>query len=160
MADRRPRELETLDRQTRDDMAREYSPPSVLPEVNPEPGYKFKWVATHVLGQYDPSNASRNMRDGWVPVAAADHPECQMAANNKGHIEIGGLLLCKNTTDQVARRDAYYEVQARNQGDSVKAQFMRQEDARMPLFSESRIDVARGGGDNSPRAGKFGSGAK
>ena len=67
MAERTPREIETREKSTR---AMQYTPPSTLPEPNPEPGYVFRWVATHVLGSADPANVSKKMRDGWIPVKA------------------------------------------------------------------------------------------
>ena len=148
MADeRRLREQETRDQSTRSAIEAsesDYVPPSVLPDITPEPGFRFKWVATHVLGQYDPTNAARNARDGWTPVEAKDHPELASCKNNKGLIEIGGLLLCKCPESQVLRRDKYYAQQAFNQQQAVQAQFMRGSDPRMPLFSESKVDVVKG----------------
>ena len=147
----RPRELDTRVKQTREQhritreqLAAEYSPPSTLPELPHEPGFKWKWVATHVLGQYDPTSASRSFRDGWEPVKAETVPQFAYLKNSKGLIEIGGLLLCRAPADKIARRDAYYEQQSINQSASVEAQFMRNSDPRMPLFSESRVTVSRG----------------
>jgi len=67
---------ENTSRDPRDTMSREksaravYVPPTSLPDPTPEPGYLFRWVATHVLGQSDPTNVSRKMREGWEPVIA------------------------------------------------------------------------------------------
>jgi hypothetical protein len=147
----RPRDLDTRAKNSREQqklqreqLAAEYSPPSTLPELPEVPGMKWKWVATHVLGQYEPTSASRSFRDGWEPVKADAYPQLAYLKNGKGLIEIGGLLLCQCPADKVARRDAYYEQQSINQSRSVEAQFMRNSDPRMPLFSESRHTVTRG----------------
>jgi hypothetical protein len=135
---------------TRDKSARYvYKPSSTLPDPTPEPGYTFRWIATHVLGQADPTNVSRKMRDGYEPVKAVDHPEMMVAGNEKtGNIEIGGLMLCKIATERAAAMSEYYNGQAQNQMDSVDNNFMRQNDPRMPLFADRKSTVTRGGFGN------------
>jgi hypothetical protein len=149
----------TQNRTPRDLVSREktaravYVPPTSLPDPTPEPGIVFRWIATHVLGQADPTNVSRKMREGWEPVKAVDHPEMQLFGNNAtGNVEIGGLMLCKMSEEQARARDDYYSAQAQNQMDSVDNHFMRNNDSRMPLFSERKSTTSRGGG--------FGSGSK
>ena len=123
-----------------------YTPSSTLPDPTPEPGYTFRWIATHVLGQTDPTNVSRKMRDGYEPVKAVDHPEMMVAGNEKtGNIEIGGLMLCKIPTERANAMSDYYNGQAQNQMDSVDNNFMRQNDPRMPLFADRKSTVTRGG---------------
>ena len=123
-----------------------YTPSSTLPDPTPEPGYTFRWIATHVLGQADPTNVSRKMRDGYEPVKAVDHPEMMVAGNEKtGNIEIGGLMLCKFPTERAIAMSDYYNGQAQNQMDSVDNNFMRQNDPRMPLFADRKSTVTRGG---------------
>jgi hypothetical protein len=129
-----------------------YVPPTNLPDPTPEPGYVYRWVATHVLGQSEVTNVSRRMREGWEPVKAADHPELMLLGNEKsGNVEIGGLMLCKIAREKAEARDEYYNQQAQNQMESVDNSFMRQNDSRMPLFAERKSSSTRGG---------FGSGSK
>ena len=146
-------------RQNRDTVSRDktaryvYTPSSTLPDPTPEPGYVYRWIATHIMGQADPTNVSRKMRDGWVPVKAVDHPELMLEANEKtGNVEIGGLMLCKQPSEQAKARDEYFNKQAQDQMDSVDNHFMRNNDPRMPLFSDRKSTVSRGAG--------FGSGSK
>ena len=146
---RTPRDLESRAKQAR----AVYVPPTSLPDPTPEPGIVFRWIATHVLGQADPTNVSRKMREGWEPVKAVDHPEMQLFGNAAtGNVEIGGLMLCKMSKEQADARDEYYNKQAQNQMDSVDNHFMRNNDPRMPLFSERKSTTSRGAG--------FGSGSK
>jgi hypothetical protein len=129
-----------------------YVPPTNLPDPTPEPGYVYRWVATHVLGQSEVTNVSRRMREGWEPVKAADHPELMLLGNEKtGNVEIGGLMLCKIAKEKADARDEYFNQQAQNQMESVDNSFMRQNDSRMPLFAERKSSSTRGG---------FGSGSK
>lgn len=137
---RTPRDLESRAKQART----EYVPPSNLPDPNPEPGYVFRWVATHVLGEADNTNVSKKMREGWVPVKAEDHPEMQLMATPSGNIEIGGLMLCKMPVEMAKARDAYYAKQAQAQMESVDNTFMRNNDPRMPLFTERKSSTSRG----------------
>ena len=142
------------DNVSRDKQARAvYVPPTALPDPTPEPGYVYRWVATHVLGQAEPTNVSRKMRDGWEPVKAADHPELMITGNAAtGNVEIGGLMLCKMPAERARSRDDYYDQQAQNQMESVDNHFMRNNDSRMPLFADRKSSTSRGAG--------FGSGSK
>ena len=146
-------------RTPRDNVSREkqaravYVPPTALPDPIPEPGYVYRWVATHVLGQHEPTNVSRKFRDGWEPVKAADHPELMITGSEKtGNVEIGGLMLCKMSSERARSRDDYYDQQAQNQMESVDNHFMRNNNPMMPLFAEKKSSVSRGAG--------FGSGSK
>ena len=149
----------TQDRTNRDLKSREktaravYVPPSALPDPTPEPGMVYRWIATHILGQADPTNVSKKMREGWVPVKAADHPELMLLGSEKtGNVEIGGLMLCKMSKEQAQSRDDYYNNQAQTQMESVDNHFMRNNDPRMPLFADRKSSSSRGAG--------FGSGSK
>ena len=147
MADTRtPRDLVSREKTAR----AVYVPPSALPDPTPEPGWSYRWVATHVHGQVTPTFSLR-MREGWVPVKAADHPECMVQGNKEGNIEIGGLMLCKMPTELVKKRKAYYDQQAQQQMESVDNSFLRQSDSRMPLFSEKSSSTSRS---------RFGNGSK
>ena len=150
MADpRTPRDLVSRDKTARP----VYVPPSALPDPTPEPGYVYRWIMTHLLGEANPTNVSRKMREGWVPVKAVDHPELMLVGSDKtGNVEIGGLMLCKMATELAKSRDEYYNTQAQNQMDSVDNHFMRNNDPRMPLFADRKSTASRGQG--------FGSGSK
>jgi hypothetical protein len=138
---RAPRETETRAEEVRDES---YVPPSTLPVPNPEQGMTFHWVATHVMGVADPTNVSKRLREGWVPVKAIDHPELELPANAAGNIEIGGLMLCKMPTTKVLARNQYYADQARKQMQSVDSALMRNNDPRMPLFVQRKTKTTRG----------------
>jgi hypothetical protein len=127
-----------------------WRPPETLPSPTPQAGYVFRWIRTSMMGQIDPTNASAKFREGWEPVKADDHPELMYMADPntkyKGNVEIGGLLLCKAPEEMVKQREAYYAQQAKNQVESVDNNFMRQNDARMPLFSERKSTSSFGRG--------------
>jgi hypothetical protein len=142
---RTPRELNSREKTAR----AVYVPPSTLPDPTPEPGYVYRWIATHVLGQADPTNVSKKLREGWEPVKATDHPELMLLGNKNGNVEIGGLMLCKMSKELAQSRDEYYAKQAKAQMESVDNSFMRNNDPRMPLFSEKKSSTSRGVGFGS-----------
>ena len=141
---RTPRELVSREKTAR----AVYVPPSTLPDPTPEPGYVYRWIATHVLGQADPTNVSKKLREGWEPVKATDHPELMLLGNKNGNDEIG-LMLCKMSKELAQSRDEYYAKQAKAQMESVDNSFMRNNDPRMPLFSEKNSSTSRGVGFGS-----------
>jgi hypothetical protein len=148
MSTRTPRELETREKNTR----YVYRPASALPEPSPESGFRFRWVATTVFGQDNATNMSQKLREGWVPVKAEDYPELQLRGNKDGNVEIGGLLLCKAPEEMVIAKKEYMANKASQNMESVDNHFMRNNDARMPLFKESKSSVSKGAG--------FGNGTK
>lgn len=147
MADNRvSRDLTARDKE----MRAVYTPPSTLPDPLPQPGYVYRWIATHVMGQAEPTNVSKKMREGWEPVKAEDHPELMLAGHAKtGNVEVGGLMLCKMPVEKARARDAYFAQQAQSQMESVDNHFLRNNDPRMPLFSDRKTSVSRGGGFGS-----------
>ena len=129
-----------------------WAPASLLPDPAPSKDWKFRWVRTSVTGQADPMNVSAKLREMWVPVKAEDHPELQMyndpasTSRFKGNIEVGGLLLCKAPINMVEQRNAYFSNQTQQQIEAVDNTFMRQADARMPLYKERKSAVSFGRG--------------
>jgi hypothetical protein len=143
---RTPRELQTREKDTR--AAYVYTPPSNLPSPLPQPGYEFRWIMTHLLGQQQSVHVSRQLREGWVPVKSVDHPELQIPGNKEGNVEHGGLMLCKAPSEFVDARNAHYAKQAKAQVESVDNNFLRSQDQRMPtMFSERDSKVSFGSGN-------------
>jgi hypothetical protein len=140
------------DLSTREVMERpkQWMPPKLLPDPNPEEGYAFRWIRIASLGKDDPTNYSSKLAEGWEPVKASDHPEIRLfnasAAKFPDSIEVGGLLLCKTPVEFTEQRDAYYRQQAESQMQSVDNTFMRENDPRMPMFKERKSTVSFGKG--------------
>ena len=128
------------------EMRYEYTPSSALPDPREDPKYTYRWVATHVMGLLDPMNASKRFRDGWEPCKAEDHPELFTPGNKDGNVEIGGLMLCRMPKERVQARARYYAQQNEAQMASVDNNFMRNNNAKMPLFSEKNSETTRGSG--------------
>jgi hypothetical protein len=145
--DRTPREMEARTTETR---PAAWAPPDLLPEPRPEPGFTFRWIRTSSMGEADPTNVSRQFREGWVPVRAEDHPELMLMANPTtrfvGNVEVGGLLLCKIPASTLQQRADYYANLTAQQMHSVDNNFMRESDNRMPLFRERNSKTTFGRG--------------
>ena len=144
---RAPRTLESREVEER---PKRWMPPQLLPDPNEEPGYAFRWIRISSLGKDDATNISGKLREGWEPVKASDHPEIRLFNSGQNRfpdsIEVGGLLLCKTPVEFTEQRDAYYRNQAESQMHSVDNNFMRESDARMPLFNERKTTVTFGKG--------------
>ncbi len=134
------RENETRAAKTRN---KSWTPPSLLPTPDPEPGYSFRWVRTGSRGTLDNKNISSRFREGWEPVNANDHPELKLVSDSHGKqfadgVEIGGLLLCKIDTAKVKARNEYFNARAEQQMQSVDNNYLRESDPRMPLLKPER----------------------
>jgi len=106
------------------------------------PGIAYRYIRTSTFGDTDVKNVSSRFREGWVPVKAEDHPELEVLRDPeskfKDGIEIGGLLLCQTSTDNVDQRNKYYGDRAQAQMDSVDQAYLRANDPRMPLSKPER----------------------
>jgi len=141
------RELETRTIQER---PKQWQQPELLPEPNKEVGYSYRWIRVSTYNTADPRSLSSKVREGWEPVPIEEQPQFRLLADPnsrfKENIEIGGLLLCKTPTDFVVQRNAFFTRQTQAQTDAVDNNFMRQSDARMPLFKESKSSSSFGKG--------------
>ena len=130
--------------------AEAWRPPETLPMPEDRPGWKHRYVRISTMGTADPSNISSKLREGYEPCKAEDYPELMMHATVegrfKGSIEIGGLLLCRIPEEFLKQRADYYDKQNKSQIDSVDNNFLRENDPRMPLFSERKTKVTFGSG--------------
>lgn len=146
----RPRVQDT--RQKAERVATTWRPANDLPEPTPQPGWVFRWIRTAYMNNPDPRNVSTARREGWVPCLAKDHPEIDLTfdtrANpgNNQNIEIGGLMLCKLPIEVAEQREMYFQNATRAQTESVDRNVMRENDARMPLFSDRNSKVSFGSG--------------
>jgi hypothetical protein len=147
MANRTPRENETRSSAERPNF---WQPPNLLPDPNPKEGVVYRWIRTATLGQSDSPNVSTRFREGWEPVPAADVPELQLVPDKNsrfpGNVEVGGLLLCRNSVENVEARNEYYRNLARQQIEAADNQLMRENDPRMPLHVERNSQVSFGSG--------------
>jgi hypothetical protein len=116
--------------------------PSMLPVPEPKPGIEYRWIRTSTLGQSDNTNVSSRFREGWTPVRAEDHPNLQVVSDIDSrftdNIEVGGLLLCQNSTENVQARRDEQTRQAASQMQAVDNSYLRNSDPRMPVLNPER----------------------
>jgi hypothetical protein len=129
---------------------KQWMQPELLPEPDKQPGYSYRWIRVSTLNKADPRNLSAKFREGWEPVSVEEQPKFRLLADPdsrfKDNIEVGGLLLCKTPTDFVDQRNAHFAKVTQSQTDAVDNSFMRQSDARMPLFQERKSSSSFGKG--------------
>lgn len=128
-----------------------WAPAALLPEFLKKAGWAYRWVRTSMAGQADAMNVSSKMREGWEPVQLADHPELFLSLNadskHSGAVEMGGLMLCKTPEEFVEQRNAHYNRATQSQTEAVDNSFMKDNDARMPLFKEKKSSTSFGKGN-------------
>ena len=141
------RELTTRAAQER---PKQWMQPELLPEPDKESGYSYRWIRVSTMNNADPRNLSAKLREGWEPVAIEEQPKFRLLADPnsrfKDNIEVGGLLLCKTPTEFVQQRNDHFAKVTQSQTDAVDNSFMRQSDARMPLFQERKSSSSFGKG--------------
>jgi hypothetical protein len=148
MAEKRvDRELETRAIVER---PKQWMQPELLPEPDKQAGYRYRWIRVSTNNMADPRNLSAKLREGWEPVPVEEQPKFRLLADPnsrfKDNIEIGGLLLCKTPSDFVDQRNDHFAKVTQSQTDAVDNSFMRQSDARMPLFRERKSSSSFGKG--------------
>ena len=148
MDNRKNRDIETRDEL--DVRTKTWAPPSLLPEFKKQPGWAYRWVRVTLANEPDARNASSKMREGWEPVKHSEHPEIKLTSNPnsqyKDAVEVGGLILCKMPQEMVDQRNAYYKDKADGQAKAVDNSFMKENDPRMPLFSDKKSTKSFGKG--------------
>lgn len=139
-----------LDERSTKERPKQWTRPEVLPEPTKEAGYTYRWIRVSMLGQSDARNVSSKLREGWEPVRIEEQPQFKMLVDPdsrfKDNIEVAGLLLCKMPDEMAKQRNDYYAQQSKAQIESVDNNFMRENDQRMPLFSEKRTSTSFGKG--------------
>jgi len=129
---------------------KQWAQPELLPEPDKQPGFNYRWIRVSTMNNADPRNLSAKLREGWEPVAIEEQPKFRLLADPqsryKDNIEVGGLLLCKTPTEFVQQRNDHFAKVTQSQTDAVDNSFMRQSDARMPLFQERKSSSSFGKG--------------
>ena len=141
------RELETRSNKER---PKQWQRPETLPQPIKQPGYAYRWIRVSIANQADARNVSSKIREGWEPVRIEEQPQFQMLVDPnsrfKDNIEVAGLLLCKIPEEFVAQRAQYFAKATKDNMDAVDSSFMRENDPRMPLFSEKKSKTSFGKG--------------
>ena len=119
-----------------------WSRPNALPDPEPVDGVEYRWIRTQTLGQADMTNVSAKFREGWEPVKLEDHPELKIISDVdskfKGNVEVGGLLLCKNSKENMEARRQYHKEKTASQMQAVDNNYMRESDPRMPVLKPEK----------------------
>lgn len=139
-----------LDTRKEAERPRQWQPAELLPEPDKQPGFKYRWIRVSTNGEADARNLSRALREGWEPVRVEEQPRMKLLIDPnsrfKDNIEIGGLVLCKTPEEFVEQRNEHFQKLTDAQTKAVDNSFMRENDPRMPLYSEKKSNVSFGKG--------------
>jgi hypothetical protein len=141
MSNRTPREQET---RLNVERKKAWSPPSLLPRVKEDPNYGYRWLRKTLGGKQDDQNMLSKQEEGWELVERAEHPELQTSGRTSGTVETGGLVLAKMPKEFVDQRNEYYRNFTEAQTAAVDSNLMKENDPRMPLFSDRKSTTTRG----------------
>jgi hypothetical protein len=127
----------------------EYRPMADLPVPDPDPGYAYRYVRVSSGGSIDTRNVGIRFSEGWEPVTPEMQPRIakllgRYGVNSDGHIEVGGLLLCRTPTERRDARNLYYARSAQAQMNAVDATYMRDQNAKMPKLAPERSSYVSG----------------
>ena len=142
----------TRDMQTREltERPKQWAPPELLPEPDKQAGFAYRWIRVSTLNKDDQRNVSAKFREGWEPVRIEEQPQFKMLVDPnsrfKDNIEVAGLLLCKMPEEFVKQRSAHFAKATKDNMDAVDNNFLRENDPRMPLFSERKSSTSFGKG--------------
>ena len=147
--DRSPRSAESRDKESR---RKPWQPPSLLDAPPPPQGYVYRWIRESMIGQNDPANMSKRIREGWDPVRAEDHPDFEAPTvddgKHAGVIGVGGLILAKIPKETVDERREYYQNLSDSQIQAVDNDLMRESNQVMPISNPNRttkVTFGKGG---------------
>lgn len=130
--------------------SKRWTNPVGLPDPDPRPGWKHRWIRVSMMGSGDAKNISSSFREGYEPVKAEEYPELMIHAVEdgrfKGGIEIGGLLLCRIPEEFLVQKAQHYAEQNKANMEAVDNNFMKDSHPSMQKFSEKSTKVSFGSG--------------
>lgn len=130
--------------------SKRWTNPVGLPDPDPRPGWKHRWIRVSMMGSGDAKNISSSFREGYEPVKADEYPELMIHAVEdgrfKGGIEIGGLLLCRIPEEFLVQKAQHYAEQNKASMEAVDNNFMKDSHPSMQKFSEKSTKVSFGSG--------------
>lgn len=151
---RQPRASATREESVR--VERQWTPPSLLPDVDRKPGYAYRWIRRSVRGTSDDVYFNKALREGWQPCKLSDHPEVRLHTSTRAEgqdqdqVEVGGLLLCQMPLEMARQRDSYYSGISRAQLSAEVGRLSSINDPRMPMLKPAvRQEVEFGKGRGS-----------
>jgi len=117
-----------------------WAPPEALSTPPPIGGFKYRWIAEYVRGEYQSSNLSRAHQEGYIPVRRDELPEGFFSAPTEdGMVRTGGLILMKIPEKFTQQRKAYYAERSRESLKGANAlQGIETPGSNMPVFEEDK----------------------
>lgn len=143
MANRNNRESETREMSQTKYNIKDFSD-EVLPNPSPDDDNEYLYVRTSVMGVDDARNVMKKRSQGYIPCKKEDHPEIPSWGNTGNEVEIGGLMLHKAPKGLLKAKKEFVAKKTSDQQAAVDANLYRQNDPRMPMFSEKKSTTTKG----------------
>ena len=138
MTDKTPRSAQTRENGER---PKAWSPPALLPDPDPKPGFRRRYVRTRSVGHDDSKGVSMRLREGFQPVSANEHANLMLPkSGERGRedtIEIGGLILMEIPEETAVQREQYYRDLSKDQVRSFQETMFKESDPIMPVLNPS-----------------------
>ena len=115
-----------------------WAPPEAIRTPEPMGGFRFRWIAEYVRGEYQDRNLNTAMREGYTPVRRDELPETFFSApSDDGLVRSGGLILMKIPEEFCRQREEYYLKQSQDALKGANAlQGLETPGNNMPTFEE------------------------
>lgn len=139
---RMSRENETRSGESRENNTRaqelRYSPPEVLSTPPAPAGYKYRWVAEYVRGEYQDQNLDYRHAEGWRPVFRDELPNgFHVRQSEDNFVRRGGLLLMKIHEELIRQRRALIARRSKEQLEGAnELQGMGTKGRELPVFEK------------------------
>ena len=129
--------------------AKPWSRPSSLEAPAARPGFVQRWIRVGSMGQDDPTNTARKLREGWKPRPAASVPPDYHAptlSHGKwaGCIGVEGMLLCEMPQSMADKRNKHYQQKTESVTNAIESELQQQSQRGMPITQERSSKVVRG----------------
>ena len=106
-----------------------------------------------MIGQNDPANMSKRVREGWEPVRAEDHPDFEAPSiedgKHAGVIGVGGVVLARFPIETREQRNQHFRDATRDQMTAIDNDLMREQHPSMPISKPERQSRVTFGNNNT-----------
>ena len=125
-----------------------WTPPAMLDVPEAPEGYTYRWLRYELLGENHSRNIYERTRQGYRLVRPEEldgfMTDVMEEGKHEGIVRSGDLMLAIVADEIVAARTEFYDNQAKRLQQSVDMELGRDQNALMPISSESSSTVTRG----------------
>lgn len=122
--------------------------PSSLEAPEARPGFVQRWIRVGIMGEDDPTNTSRKLREGWKPrpvssIPVSFHAPTISHGKWSGCIGVEGMLLCEMPKTMRDKRNAHYNEKTQMVTGAIEDELQKQSRPGMPITQERSTKVVK-----------------